>query len=96
MGERGDQYRNINWPNSIQTKYFVNPTSTYYCLDIHYAYQGTCEDIQKSEKTLTIIAPAKATIDAIITALGIQNVVHSTDLYDGVADNTSYYPVGNL
>lgn len=56
MGERGDQYRNVGWPKSIPTKYMVDPTASYYCLDIHYAYQGTCEDIQKSEKTLTIIS----------------------------------------
>lgn len=87
MGERGDQYRNVGWPNSIQTKYFVDPTKTYYCLDIHYAYQGTCEDIQKSEKTLTVIAEAKATIDSIITSMGIKDRVTYTDMYDGNKDN---------
>lgn len=87
MGERGDQYRNIMWPESIITKYFVDPTQTYYSLDIHYAYQGTCEDIQKSEKTLTVIATAKATIDAIITAMGIEDLVTYTSAYDGDTTN---------
>jgi hypothetical protein len=78
MGERGDQYRNVGWPNSIQTKYFVNPESTYYALDIHYAYQGTCEDIQKSEKTLTILFPSttsKDTLDEVIKGLGIEDKI---------------------
>lgn len=56
MGERADQYRNVGWPKSIPTKYFANPTAQYYCFDIHYAFQGSCEDIQKSEKTITFIA----------------------------------------
>lgn len=71
MGERGDQYRNIGWPKSIPVKYFADATKTYFVLDIHYAYQGTCEDIQKSEKTLTIVAETKAEIESVITALGI-------------------------
>ena len=88
MGERGDQYRNVLWPKSIPTKYFVDPTKEYYCLDIHYAYQGTCEDIQKSEKTLTIIADIKKTIDDIIGAMGITDLVSETDYY---ADATKDY-----
>ena len=56
MGERGDQYRNIGWPNSIHTEYLVDVSQNYNAIDIHYAYQGTCEDIQKSEKHLTIIS----------------------------------------
>ena len=96
MGERGDQYRNVWWPKSIPTKYFVTPTSSYYALDIHYAYQGTCEDIQKSEKTITILATAKATIDSVITALGIGDKVKATDLYDGTADGNTSYPTDSI
>ena len=92
MGERGDQYRNVGWPKSIQTKYFVDPTSTYYVLDIHYAFQGSCEDIQKSEKTITFVAKTKAIIDSLIEALGISTIVKATDLYDGTADGQSAYP----
>lgn len=66
MGERGDQYRNVMWPKSIETKYLVDPAEEYYVLDIHYAYQGTCEDIQKSEKTMTIVSTTKALLTAIV------------------------------
>ena len=58
MGERGDIYRNIGWPKSIPTKYLVDPTKVYNVIDIHYAYVGSGEGVQKSEKTLTIVVPA--------------------------------------
>lgn len=77
MGERGDVYRNAGWPNVIKTKYLVNPAAAYDVIDIHYAYQGTCEDIQKSEKDITIVASnasssalASAIVDAINDAVG--------------------------
>ena len=78
MGERGDQYREKMWPNNITTKYFVNENSTYFCLDIVYAYAGDCEDIQNSKKMITIVAPTKATIASIITALTGVTVTTST------------------
>lgn len=96
MGERGDQYRMVGWPNAITTKYFVVPTNQYYCLDIHYAYQGTCEDIQKSEKTITVISTTKKDITDIVDALGIGTKVHETDLFDGTAGNATTYPTASL
>ena len=57
LGERGDVYRQISWPHSIDTEYLVDPTLEYHVLDIHYAYVGPNEGSQKSEKTLTIVAP---------------------------------------
>ena len=57
MGERGDQYRNVGWPHVIPTKYLVNATNKYNVIDIHYAWQGAGENIQKSEKTISIAVP---------------------------------------
>ena len=57
MGERGDQYRNIKWPNTIKTNYLINEAVKYNILDITYAYQGSGEDVQKSQKTITIAVP---------------------------------------
>lgn len=74
MGERGDMYRGIGWPNTIPTKYFVDATKTYDVIDIHYAYVGSNESVQKSEKTLTIVgetANLTAIKTAIQTALGV-------------------------
>lgn len=66
MGERGDQYRNIGWPNSIPTKYLANPDSAYHILDIHYAYVGPNEGPQRSERDLTIVCATKADINKLI------------------------------
>lgn len=76
MGERGDQYRNIGWPNSIPTEYLVDPTKEYHVLDLHYAYVGSNECVQKSEKDITIVSTDKDIInnlvDAINTATGME------------------------
>lgn len=57
MGERGDQYRNYNWPNVIPTKYMVDPTDTagYSVMNIHYSYVGSNESVQKSEKDIFLV-----------------------------------------
>ena len=74
MGERGDMYRGIGWPNNIVTKYLVDATKAYDVIDIHYAYIGSNESVQKSEKTLTIVGETADLADiktAIQTALGV-------------------------
>lgn len=57
MGERGDVYRMVGFPNVIRTKYLVNPDLKYNTIDIHYAYVGSNEAVQKSEKDITIVVP---------------------------------------
>lgn len=57
MGERGDQYRNVGWPNVIHTKYLVDPETAYDILEIHYAYVGANEGPQRSEKDIVIVIP---------------------------------------
>jgi hypothetical protein len=70
MGERGDQYRNVGFPNVIQTTYLVDPTKTYDVIDIHYAFVDSNEGAQKSEKTMTIAIPTDANATgAILTAI---------------------------
>ena len=83
MGERGDIYRNIAWPHNIPTTYLVDPTIKYNVIDIHYAYVGSNENVQKSEKTITLVVPkvgatnsvsnvlANSVISAINTATGL-------------------------
>jgi hypothetical protein len=74
MGERGDMYRGIGWPNTIPTKYLVDENKTYDVIDIHYAYVGSNESVQKSEKTLTIVGETADLADIksdIETALGV-------------------------
>ena len=83
MGERGDVYRMVGFPNVIRTKYLVDPDTKYNVIDIHYAYVGPNESVQKSEKDITIVVPkvgannqasnklANDIISAINTATGL-------------------------
>lgn len=54
MGERGDQYRLVGWPNVIPTKYMVDSTKNYDVVTIHYYFEGHNEAVQKSEKDIQI------------------------------------------
>ena len=69
MGERADYYRSANWPNNIPTEYLVDATQPYDVLDIHYAYVGSNESVQKSEKTITIVSTDSTIINGIDTAV---------------------------
>lgn len=83
MGERGDMYRGVGYPNNIPTTYLVDPAIKYNVIDIHYAYVGSNESVQKSEKTITLVVPkvgannqisnklANDIIKAINTATGL-------------------------
>jgi hypothetical protein len=55
--ERADIYGGMGYPNNFDFTPLVDPTNAngYDALEIHFAYQGSCEDIQKSEKDITII-----------------------------------------
>lgn len=68
MGERGDMYRQVGWPHNIPTTYLVDPAKTYCVFDIHYAYVGSNESVQKSEKTITIVCADKVELNKVITA----------------------------
>lgn len=78
MGARGDIYRGMGYPNIIKTTYLVDPSAVYDVLDIHYFYTGSNESVQKSEKTITLVAvddgshtAMNTLIDAINTASGL-------------------------
>lgn len=58
MGERGDQYRQIGWPNTIDTAYMVDPSADYYSLDIHYYTDESGVDVEKSEKDMLLVSTA--------------------------------------
>lgn len=79
MGARGDIYRGMGYPNTIKTTYLVDPSAVYDVLDIHYFYTGSNESVQKSEKTITLVAvddgshtAMNALICAINTASGLK------------------------
>jgi hypothetical protein len=80
MGERGDQYRGIGYPNDITTKLLVDPTQEYHVLELHFAFTDTGVNSYRSEKDITVVAPAteagktalNGLIGAINTAAGIE------------------------
>ena len=68
FGERADFYRGMGYPNNFDFRPMVlsGNADGYDALEIHFAYQGTCEDIQKSEKDITLIGavPAEGSEDS--------------------------------
>lgn len=69
MGERGDQYRMIGWPNVIPTHYLVDPDQEYNVLEIHHAFTDDGVNSYRSDKDITIASADKAVINGIVTAL---------------------------
>lgn len=55
LGERGDIYRNVGWPNVVETKGVLDPETEYDVVTVHYAYTGANESVQKSEKTMILV-----------------------------------------
>lgn len=55
MGERGDLYRGVNFPDNFETLYLVDPTKEYDMINVHYSYVGANHSTQKSEKDVTFI-----------------------------------------
>lgn len=84
MGERGDQYKNTGWPNIIPTSYMVDPNAEggYCTLNIHYAYTGSNEAVQKSEKDIVIVSEAENIITYLLN--GIKYLIEGKN-FDGTA-----------
>ena len=66
MGERGDWYRGVGYPNTIRTKYMVEEDEEYDVIDINFYFEGRGISAQKSEKMLTLVVPkGNTTIKAL-------------------------------
>lgn len=83
MGERGDLYRNVGFPNVIRTTYLVDPTVKYNVIDIHYFYQGDNESVQKSEKTITLVVPKVGEADSASNVLA-NNIITAINTATGL------------
>ena len=59
LGERGDQYRKIGWPNDIETVGMIDPSKEYDVLEIHYAFTDTGVNSYRTEKDITIAVPSE-------------------------------------
>ncbi len=87
MGERADLYRGIGFPHNIETTYLVNPAKEYSVIDLGFYYSGDGEDVQKSQKVVTVAVPngetasVYTTINSILNALeAALDVTIATDL----------------
>ena len=69
MGERGDQYRNMGWPNVIATQYLVDPSKEYNVLELHFAFTDSGVNSYRSEKDITIVAEDATELNSLITAI---------------------------
>ena len=83
MGERGDQYRMMGWPNNIDTKYLVDPSKEYNVLELHFAFTDTGVNSYRSEKDITIAFPmgaAGSEYDEINAFIGAINSAAGTSI----------------
>ena len=87
MGERGDIYRGVGFPNIIRTKYLVDPDVKYNVLDIHYSYQGNGEGVQKSEKDITLVVPKVGASNNISNKL-INDIITKINSVAGLSIDT--------
>ena len=71
LGERGDQYRMVGYPNYIPTKYMVDPTAQYHVLELHFAFTDTGVNSYRSEKDITVVFPTakKSDLNSFIGAI---------------------------
>lgn len=83
MGERGDQYRMMGYPNYIPTKYLVDPEKEYHVLDIHYAFTDDGTHSYRSEKDLSIVSADTATMNSLITAISTATGIAADTIVDG-------------
>lgn len=84
MGERGDQYRMVGFPDYVPTKYLVDPSKEYDTIALHYSYIGSNESVQKSEKDITLIVPTGG-VAALIAKINPLIAASGVTLADGTA-----------
>lgn len=72
LGERGDQYRGIGWPNNVETKGEVSANTEYYIVTVHYYETLSNEAVQKSEKTAVFVSATEANVNKVYEHLGVE------------------------
>lgn len=71
IGDRADYFRGMGYPDNFETTYLANASQQYDFIDIEHYYSGNNEDIQRSNKQLTLAIPQSASgvAAALVTAL---------------------------
>jgi len=67
LGNRGDQYRGVGYPNINPTKGLVDEKKDYDLISVHYAFIGDGVNPEKSEKDLLIAVLNPGTTNATYT-----------------------------
>lgn len=69
MGERGDQYRMVGWPNIVPTTYMVEPDKEYNVVELHYAFRDTGANSYRSDKDITLVSTDQSVLASVVEAL---------------------------
>lgn len=79
LGERGDQYRMMGWPDVIETEYKVDHKAEYDVLNVHFGYKGANQNSHISEKDLVVVAPkGSETLVELASALELKAGIEFT------------------
>ena len=85
LGERGDQYRKIGWPNDIETKGVVDASKNYDAFEIHYSFTDSGVNSYKSEKDITILIPSQNNDGEDTTYTNLNNFIHAFNKATGLS-----------
>lgn len=78
-GERGDIYRGMGYPNNFTYQGVAFPNREYHYIDIVIQYSGSNEDIQKSQKVITLaVLKGNGASDSYFLVNGIINDLNDT------------------
>ena len=79
MGERGDQYRMMGYPNHIVTDYSIVPTENYDVIDVMYYYTDNKEGVQRSEKVMTL-AVSNSIASAVLGKFNVTDAMNENTI----------------
>ena len=74
MGERGDQYRMMGWPDVIDTEYLINPKGEYDVINIHFAHADNNTTFQEKDLVIACVAGTGKTVALALIAKGVDVV----------------------
>lgn len=77
MGERGDQYRRMGWPDVIETEYLIKPKGEYDVINIHFAHADNNTTFQEKDLVIACVKGTGETVALALIAQGV-NVVDKT------------------
>lgn len=74
MGERGDQYRKMGWPDVIDTEYLIDHKGEYDVINVHFAHAENNTTFQEKDLVIACVAGTGKTVALALIAQGV-NVV---------------------